>query len=291
MTDKLIPQSEVDAMLAARTEEAAMKRCLSCAKGIPLTDKIWHENNWLCTALDIRALLTKSGAEVLAKRDAEMRVKIEEERLTRSGPRLIGHMTLDIKFASEDDTKKGLKLFAEMNAAIADREERIRVLEGPLKCGHPGACLTMGPVLQFDEIDALNVEKSTYCIVCHAQARIEQIRVLRAALQRIDEDSECECECNDENCCEAVGEWCPGCIARIAIRAIELGQRPAQAGGDVNKPSAPDLQARIERVKGLAEEMTLHARTCDTSKGALHFIDEWSYKIVAALDGEPKERE
>lgn len=45
---------------------------------------------------------------------------------------------------------------------------------------------------------------------------------LRSALERIvNEVPGCDCLCDDENCCEKVGEYCAQCIARSALKAVE----------------------------------------------------------------------
>ena|SRR6266567_2826174 len=66
-------------------------------------------------------------------------------------------------------------------AGRAEAEAEMRAL---MACGHPKACLTMGPVLHFDKIDVLNVEKSTQCFVCAEIAALKAERdKLREALQ------------------------------------------------------------------------------------------------------------
>jgi hypothetical protein len=47
-------------------------------------------------------------------------------------------------------------------------------------------------------------------------------------LQRIDDgDNECCCEHDDENCCEVVEEWCPHCVAGVALKAEGRTQEAA----------------------------------------------------------------
>ena len=46
------------------------------------------------------------------------------------------------------------------------------------------------------------------------------LREFRVALQRIQNGEwewECECEHDDESCCEKVDEYCPACIAGVAL--------------------------------------------------------------------------
>lgn len=49
-----------------------------------------------------------------------------------------------------------------------------------------------------------------------------ELSPLRAALERIRDHDGCSCQCvGDPNCCEKVGEHCPGCIARAALDRME----------------------------------------------------------------------
>ena len=73
---------------------------------------------------------------------------------------------------------------SEREAVAAVRAEAEAEMRALMACGHPKACLTMGPVLHFDKIDVLNVEKSTQCFVC---AEIAALKAKVTELEGIDQ--------------------------------------------------------------------------------------------------------
>src|SRR6266700_3703712 len=106
---------------------------------------------------------------------------------------------------------------SEREAVAAVRAEAEAEMRALMACGHPKACLTMGPVLHFDKIDVLNVEKSTQCFVCAEIAALkakvtelegidqvcdfahQQVLLLQADLDKLRRDCDKSDGCNDMN--------------------------------------------------------------------------------------------
>ncbi len=85
----------------------------------------------------------------------------------------------------------------------------------------------------------------------------ESVELLVGALEGIAAGHDCACDHDDENCCERVEEYCPKCIAEVALekwkwraeRVLEAPPRGDTGGGrspdDMSPMYSPETLARI----------------------------------------------
>ncbi len=80
---------------------------------------------------------------------------------------------------------------------------------------------TKADAIAFDSMNHAAVDAETEL----AQLRT-RLAALKTTLQRISDGAEeCNCDHSDDNCCVTVGEWCPTCLADVALAALDTAHR------------------------------------------------------------------
>lgn len=113
----------------------------------------------------------------------------------------------------------------ECNEALRDKERLATwMIKNSYATGHGDSLPDL-----IRELDWQHAERRAE--LAEAKRDTERLRVAKVALHRIgdnDDGNGCECQHDDENCCEKVDEYCPTCIAAVALQAIDAAMSSSQ---------------------------------------------------------------